>query len=264
MLTTVGYLAAVTLALSQAGSLTLSEPRLTHGVLGPTRSDNKLLPGDSLFVSFDIDGIGTDADGKVLYSTVLEVTDGKKTYFKSPARDQVVINALGGNRVPAFARVDIGLDQPPGDYVLKVTVTDRSRGESKTLQQAFTVLPKGFGLVGLNVTSDADGQVPAGLTGSGETVYLNAAAVGFARATNGQPNLSFELRILDEDGKPTLAKPLVGVVNKDVPASSPSVPLQFVLSLNRPGKFKVELHAHDQVANKTFTLSFPVTILSFR
>jgi hypothetical protein len=49
-------------------------------------------------------------------------------------------------------------------------------------------------------------------------------------------------------------------VNKDVPDNLPMVPMQFMLSLNRPGKFTVELTATDQVAKKTTKLSFPLTV----
>src|SRR5687767_13084615 len=142
MLTNLGLVTALTLALGQAGPLTLTDVRLTHGVLGPTRTEAKLLPGDNLVVAFDLDGVTTDPEGKVQYTTAIEVTDAQgKTVFKGPAREQSVLNALGGNRVPAFARVDIGLQQPPGNYVLKVTATDRGRNQSKELTQEFSVLP---------------------------------------------------------------------------------------------------------------------------
>jgi hypothetical protein len=263
MLTNLGLVTALTLALGQAGQLSLTDVRLTHGVLGPVRADAKVLPGDSLIVAFDLDGVATDSDGKVQYSTALEVTDARgKSVFKTPAREQSVLNALGGNRVPAFARVDIGLEQPAGEYTLKVTATDRTRNASQTLTQPFTVLPKGFGLVGLTLTADADATVPAGVVGAGDTVFVNAAAVGFGRSGGeaGQPNLSFKLRVLDEAGQPTVAKPFAGVINKDVAGKVPSVPLQFVLSLNRAGRYTVELQATDHVADKTVTRSFPITV----
>ena len=34
----------------------LTGVRSTHGVLGPTRADNKFLPGDSVLICFDIEG----------------------------------------------------------------------------------------------------------------------------------------------------------------------------------------------------------------
>ena len=53
---------------------------------------------------------------------------------------------------------------------------------------------------------------------------------------------------------------MTGTVEKDVPASAISVPIQFHVSLNRPGKFTVELKATDKVSGKTDTRSFPITV----
>ena len=37
------------------------------------------------------------------------------------------------DRIPAYAQLDVGLQQPPGDYTLKVIVTDRASKKSQTL-----------------------------------------------------------------------------------------------------------------------------------
>src|SRR5215471_15720012 len=116
---------ALTLPVGQPGKLALSNARLTYGIQGPTRADAKFLPGDSLILSFDIEGITVDDSGKVQYSTTTEVVDGKGgRVFQQPPRTLDAINALGGDRIPAYAQIDIGLDQPEGDYTLKVSVTD--------------------------------------------------------------------------------------------------------------------------------------------
>src|SRR5438445_13739069 len=92
-------------------SMKLTGARLTYGVLGPTRTDTKVLPGDSLFLSFEIEGITADKFGKVNYSTSIEVTDNKnKVLLRQPSRDLSVVNSLGGNSLPAVARLDIGPD----------------------------------------------------------------------------------------------------------------------------------------------------------
>ena len=47
----------------------------------------------------------------------------------------------------------------------------------------------------------------------------NGAVVGFGRdGAAQQPNVALELRVLDENGKPTTAKPFGGTIDKDVPA----------------------------------------------
>jgi hypothetical protein len=261
MLMTLPLLAALVATPGQPGGLTLTDARLTHGVLGPTRGDAKFLPGDTLFLTFTIDGITADADGKVLYSIGTEVTDGGgKSVFKQPAQDRQAINALGGNQMPAFAQVAIGQMMPPGAYTLNVTVTDGATKKSQTLSQKFDVLKPDFGLVRLSTSADADGQVPAAALVAGQSLWVHGAVVGFQRGADKQPNVKLELTVKDDAGKPTLAKPFGGTINKDVPPNDISLPIQFLVSLNRPGKFTVEIKTTDQMSNKSVTQSFPITV----
>ncbi len=262
MWTTAAVVAALSLGPAQAGQLNLTNVRATHGVLGMPRADTKVLPGDRLVISFDIDGIQADADGKVLYSIGMEVADGTgKVQFKQDPQDREAHNSLGGNSVPAYASVQIGLEMPDGDYTLKVKVTDRQAKASATLERKFTVLAKAFGLVRLATTADAEGQVPLPFAGVGQSLWVNFAAVGFGRAkSTGQPDIEVTLRILDADGRATTAKPFSGRVNQDVPKNAGAVPMQFLLDLNRPGKFTVELKATDKVTGKEATQTFPLTV----
>ena len=224
MFTTVALLSILGSVPGKADGLALTGVQLTHGVLGPIRPDARLLPGDSLYVSFTIQGISADPTGKVLYHMTTEVADASgKVTFKPPVpRDLEAINALGGNTLPAYARIDIGFDQAPGEYTAQIVVTDRTTKKTATLKQAFTVLPKAFGAVRLSVTKDPERMLPAGLLGPGESVWVNTVVVGFARSETKpkQPHITFELRILGADGKPTVSKPFAGVVDKDVEGSA--------------------------------------------
>jgi hypothetical protein len=92
-------------------------------------------------------------------------------------------------------------------------------------------------------------------------VWVHCSAVGFQRNNaGGQPNIVYEIRVLDESDKPTLPKPVTNTVNKDVPANLSGVPMAFPLSLNRAGKFTVELQATDQISGKKAKTSFPITV----
>jgi len=262
MMTALALLVALELAPGQTGDLTLTGTRVTHGLLGPKRADTKLLPGDSLIVAFDIEGITSDDQGKVLYSISTEVMDaGNKMVHRQTPRDLEVVNALGGNKLPAYAQVDIGLQQPAGEYTLKVSVSDRASRKNQSFTQKFTVAPPGFGLVRVAASGDPEGLVPAGMLGEGQSVWVNALVVGFGRDNTGkQPNVTLELRVLDENGKPTMTKPFSGAVNKDVPANASTLPIQFHVALNRKGKFTVEVKATDLIANKSVTQTFPLTV----
>jgi hypothetical protein len=265
MLMTLPLMAALCATPGQAGGPTLADARVTYGVLGPTRDNTKFLPGDTLFLTFTINDITADPNGKVAYSIATEVTDaGGKSVFKQPAQDREAINALGGGQMPAFAQVSVGQQMPAGEYTLKVTVTDGATKKSQSLTQKFEVLKPDFGLVRLSASADADGQVPAAALCAGQSLWVHGAVVGFQRGADKQPNVSLELTVKDADGKPTLAKPFGGTINKDVPAKDISLPVQFLVSLNRPGKFTVEIKTTDQLAGKSVTQSFPITVNSVK
>jgi hypothetical protein len=263
MLLTVPFVAALCLMPGQADGPTLTGARVTYGILGPTRDNTKFLPGDTLYLTFTIEGITADAEGKVRYAIATEVTDASgKAVFTQPAQDREAINALGGGQLPAFAQVAIGQQQPSGEYTLKVTVTDGATKKSASLTQKLEVLKPDFGLVRLSTSCDADGQVPAGALCPGQSLWVHGAVVGFQRGggADGQPNVTLELTVRDADGKPTLAKPFTGTINKGVPAKDVALPIQYLVSLNRPGKFTVEIKTTDQAANKSVTQSFPITV----
>jgi hypothetical protein len=262
MWTTLALLAALGASPTGADALTLTNVRLTHGILGVPRDTTKFLPGDACVLAFDVEGITVDKAGKVLYSVAMDVTDAKgKVVFRQAPQKLEASNSLGGNRLPAYANLQIGLDQPPGKYQVKVTVTDRAANTSQTLRRTYELLPRDFGLVRLTTTADPNAQVPLPFPSEGQSLWVNFGAVGFGRDQGtGQPNLEITLRVVDENGKATLAKPFTGVVNKDVPKKARAVPMQFMVELNRPGKFTVEVNASDKVTGKKAALTFPLMV----
>jgi hypothetical protein len=251
-----------TLVSADAGNLALTNVRATHGLLGPGRSEEGLLPGDRLWLEFEIEGIAIGDDGKVRYSMGLEAADSKgKVIYRENPTDQEALASLGGKSVAGQAHLDIGLDQPAGEYTLKITVTDRVSKRVQSLSHKLKVLPANFGLVQVKTTSDPEGTVPAATLGVGQSIWVNFAAVHFERdKTKQQPNVQFEMRILDENGKPTLPKPESGVIDREVAAADKLLGGQFPISLNRAGKFSIELKATDKVSGKSSTVSLPLTV----
>jgi hypothetical protein len=261
MWTTIALLSTFSTIPAQA-DLSLTHVRSTHGLLGPQRSSETISPGDILFVCFDLEGISVDDEGKVRYSTILEVTDasGKVLFKQAPQKSEAKMS-LGGNRVPAYAHISVGLDTPPGDYGYKITVKDLISGKEKSISGTAKVAAKDFALVRTAVSMDLDGQYPVIIYASGQGIWLSCSAVGFERdKTSKQPNVSFEIRVLDERGEPIHNKPTTNTVNKDLPEQASAIPMGFPLSLNRPGKFTVELLANDQISGKKAKTSFPITV----
>ncbi|HEV3446637.1 MAG TPA: hypothetical protein VG099_18485 [Gemmataceae bacterium] len=135
MLTTV-LLAALSLAARDSGQLTLTDVRTTYGILGPTRADNKFLAGDAFVVSFNMEGAKTK-EGKIRYGIGMQVSDasGKVLYKQDPV-DNETKSPAGEDKIAAFARLEIGTEQPAGDYTLKITVEDRNGGVTQDLTRS--------------------------------------------------------------------------------------------------------------------------------
>jgi hypothetical protein len=261
MWTTVSLLAALSLAAGESGQLALTDVRTTYGVLGPTRPGSKFLSGDALVVSFNLEGAQAKG-GKIRYGIGMQVSDasGKVLYKQDPVANETN-SPVGENKIPALARLEIGTEQPAGDYMLKITVEDRNRGVTQELTRSYQVLPAAFGIVRPAITSDADGKKPTAAVRKGKPAWLNFAAVGFAwDKAKGQPHLTATMRVLDEDGKPVLTRPSSGTIDQDVPRGSKAIPMQFELTLQKAGKFTIELEAVDDVTGEKASLSLPIRV----
>jgi len=195
----------------------------------------------------------------------MEVLDGtgQKIYRQAP-RPQLARNFLGGNRLPFVVDLNVPLQQKAGEYTIKVIVEDQTAKASGEVTQKVRVLPADFGLVQLHTSTDAEGRAPrVPISVVGESLFVNFSVVGFGRdPSKKQPKVEVSLRVLDENGKATMANPLQGKVDSDILAEVKLLPMQFALLLNGAGRFTVELSATDQVSGKTARLSFPLKVIA--
>jgi hypothetical protein len=259
-------LAALVTAGAQDAPLEIANAHATYGYLGAKHpAVDARLPGDIIYFSFDIKNMKLDDAGRASYSLLVEVTDEKKLMiFKQGPTNAIAQNYLGGNSLPCSAHLEIPIDSVPGVHHFKVTVTDRNSNKSVSLERTGKILPVSFGIVRVGTFADREAKVPAAPVGViGESIYLSFAPVGFARdkATK-QPDLHVAMRVLDDKGQPTFAKPLTGVINKEVPESLKVMPMQFGITLNRVGNFTVELEATDKISGKTAKVTLPLKVLS--
>ncbi len=269
MWATLAIASALSLAPAQDGGLEIKHNRITYGILGQERKDNKLLAGDVFVVTFDIDGLQVKEDGRVKYSMGMELINNKdkKSVFTKDPQELEAVNTLGGTTLPAFAMTEIGTDTEPGEYTLNVTVSDLATKKKTTLTRKFEVLPKKFGFVRTALTSMPTGPneqtipVPPVFV-PGQTALVNFAVVGFDLDQAMNPDLSVEMRILDKKGgQPVLAKPFVGETKMVPKEFRKIVPMQFIMALNRPGDFTIELTATDRKANIKAVQTLAFTVL---
>jgi hypothetical protein len=195
----------------------------------------------------------------------MEVKDAaNKTIFKQDPRELVDFVPLRGNVLPARAFITIGLDQDPGAYTCRITVTDPKTKAKDTLAAKFEVEKRQFGIVAVYTTHDERGAFPAPTTGVvGQTVFLQFSVATFARdPKTKQPNVEFEFQVLDEKGQPTLAKPRGHVQDSGVDEKEGAFAMRFPIFMSRPGKFTVRVTAADKVGGKKAVHDLPITVLA--
>lgn len=272
MLTALAMAAVLGGTPAQPAELKLTNVRTTAGELGPVREVSKLLPGDIMFIAFDIDGLTIDPEGVAQYSMMMEVTNAAGARVLPPPGEKLEPRALSefvplrGNKIPARAYVTAGLDQPAGMYNCKIVVADLKTKMNGTLNMKFEIAKKDFGIVAVYTSHDPKGELSAPTSGVvGQTVYIQFSIATFERdAKTKQPDVELEFQLYDEKGTPTLPTPRkhiqdaksINPVKEDAGAFS----LQFPLFMNRPGKFTVEMKATDRVSKKTSTYKLPFTV----
>jgi hypothetical protein len=251
---------ALSLAAAQTGNPEVTAIRPCYGPLGPSRPDWKLLPGDILFIAFDVLGLQPDASGRLRFATFLEVEDAKgKSLSRQDLGERVVPVAPVGGRVRHSFTLTTGLDQAPDRYKLKVTVLDVNAKKETAFSREFTLTQPEFGLIRYQLSYDRFAQLPAPSVGAvGQTVYLHTVLVGFKPDPKNDNNaaVSLEMMILDERDRPTLTKPLATEL-KDVPSQTTFIPLRFEFNVPAAGQLKIVLKATDQTTRKSVTLTVP-------
>lgn len=270
MLQTLALLAALVPSQgAPAGSLALTNPRVTHGELGPNRQEAKFLPGDIFFLSFDIEGLKANEQGLVSYRMEMEVVDakGKPLFAQEKPKDSTDFLPLGGTKLPARAFVSIGVEQPAGEYTCKIKVTDLAGKEAaKTLDYKFEVLARGFGIVQLYPAVDLKGEISASLVGvAGQSVFIHFSVTGFQRdQKTKQPNILIEMVVYDKDSKPTLLKPTTKQIPDEadgqVDEKFVGVPMRFLVPFNREGGYLIELKATDQLSKQVSKVYLPLRV----
>lgn len=267
MLTTLALLGTLSLAPAQGEGLEFKNTRFTYGILGQTRESEKFLPGDVVCLLFDVQGMKVKDDGQVLYSMGFEVTKRgqKNAVQKREPQDLTAVNSLGGGNFPSFVYWPIPRDaEAPGEYTIKITVADRATKDKKpvVLTKTFEVVPTKLGFIQLRYTTFGGDPAPP-VAVAGQRLALHYTLVGFATdKKENTSNVTVSIRVLDEKGKPTLAKPISNDIKSDAKAA-PGVMLfnPFPIELNRAGKYKVELTAKCNVTGKDTKELIDLTVM---
>jgi hypothetical protein len=251
-------LVALCLCPLHASALELKNVRPSYGPLGAARVNTKCVPGDSLFMTYDIEGLTINPKTKrANYTTTLELVDstGQVAFKKDTPND--VAPQLGGSRMPGDLFVILPRNQKPGKHKVRLTVKDNLAKEIKSFEYPFDVIPPDFSFVG--VTAKAVGF-------PGENYVAGFAIVDMALDPKQQPNVDIVMRVFEQTGKNLVTPQILSNLPKDLPEEidvkkENFVPMQFPIYLNRPGTFVIEVMAYDKIAKKNIQLRYTLTVL---
>ncbi len=257
---TLGLSCLLALIPEQSGKISIENARLLHGVPGLPRTSNKFVRGDAFVMAFDVVGIEGDPEGKVVYSLITEVSINGRLEYKHESKDIVGFDSLGGNSLPGFTQLNIGDEQPEGKYTVKVTAKDKKSNSTAVITKEFELVKPGLDIVLVRTTADRDSTVPTAIFATGESLWLSLSVAGFSRDSSKLPKLKLTMEIFDSNGKPTVKKPPVAEISKDVPVENRLVPIQFHASLNRQGKFTIKIKAEDQISGRTSSFELPIEV----
>lgn len=237
---------ALTITFSQTGTLQISNVRSTHGMYGPPRDGARILPGELLFVSFDIAGLKPNADNNIVFTSEMEIKDSTgKEIHKKDLGEVLFGNILGGTKTPHTALVRIPIGFKADTYQLTVNVTDGIGKGKGSLSYKFEVVAPELGFVQFQISQDMGNLIRAPYTAAvGQALFVNAAVTGFKRGTDQNADISVEMRVLDEKGVATAPKPFAKTF-KNISKNDQLWHVQFDLPVNRAGQFKIELKATD-------------------
>jgi hypothetical protein len=248
-----------------ADAVEVSKPRSTYGgFAGATRSDAKFLPGDVLFLEYEVRGLTVgEKSGTVSYYSVLEFFDaaGKSISEKKNPKQELVLQ-LGGSSVPGDLNAVMGDDQKPGKYKIKLSVYDNNvkDGKPAVMEYPFELLKKEFGVV--QVVAPAFGV-------AGGNHLLQFGLIELPLDKNGDPSVDITFRVLDESSKKEVAKPVYMNYPKDMPdgvnlKKQNLAPVQFPMYLNRAGRYIVDVDIAEKLNKKNIKMQFPVNVIDFK
>ncbi|HMP03571.1 MAG TPA: hypothetical protein PKC45_13825 [Gemmatales bacterium] len=245
-------------------TLSVQNARCTMGLFGPAMAAGRtVLPGDVVTLTFDVDGLKRDSEGRCRFSTTLQVEDSQgKVHFADTSDSPTVGSLQGVGRVRHAVQVTIALNQTAGAYKLKLTVTDHLTKKDAKHEHTITVGQPEFGLVRTQMMTDPNSRQPSAPVGIvGQVLSISTVAVGFQFGGQGKEgHLSVEVMLQSADGKTLTEKP-VKAEFANIPGGTTYLPLRFDVPLQKAGNYTLVVKATDQVTSKTATLSMPIRIL---
>jgi hypothetical protein len=244
-----------------AQALELKNERASYGLLSIPKESSKFLPGDIIYLVFDIEDLKVnEKDGVAEVQQILQIADGDGKVIFGQKPQPIKVPLFGATRMPGVVQALMTTDQKPGKYTLKVSVEDKLAKVTKKIAYDFELLKPAFGIVQPFTPS-------VGFLN--QDFIVNFAVTGMLKdKKTRRPDVEISMRLLAKNGKPLVPQPVKNnILDWDVEGTDYDltkltvVPVTLPLVLAQKGSFIVEIQATDQVAKKTVAIRLPLTVL---
>jgi hypothetical protein len=271
------------LALCAAGALTcwgaVGPLRIIHlGIRqiedGPSVGDRvKFVPGETVYVSFDVENYTITREQSVSVSWVVDAADPKGVPIVPPAPGKKLANLQPEDKdwVPRIRQaIAVPSPAPGGEYTVHIQVTDENSKQTAAADTKFVVtgpeLPQAKALelrsFGFYRTEEEPHPLITATYTSGDTMWARFQIAGFKYGPQNAIEVSFGISIIGPAGNVVYTADPV----EDKSASfypKPFIDSSLSLSLKpgtKAGEYTMVVAAHDKVGNQDAEIRKPFRV----
>jgi hypothetical protein len=269
------------LALSAAAALNCwgaAEPlRIIHiGIHqiedGPAVGDRvKFVPGETVYVSFDVENYARTKEESVSISWVINAADPKGIAIIPPAPGKKQANLTPEDKewLPRIRQsIAVPSPAPGGDYSVHVQVTDENSKQTAVADTKFVVagpdLPPVKALeirsFGFYRTEDAPQPLMTATYSSGDSMFARFQIAGFKYGPQNAIEVTYGISILGPAGNVMYTQDPAVEEKSASFYPRPYVDSNMSLSLNpgtKAGEYTLVITARDKIGNQTFEIRKP-------
>jgi hypothetical protein len=240
--------------------------RLTYGLGGTTRPAT-VVAGEGCCLAATIGGLTLGRDGSVDCTLEGELLDpsGKQVIPFEAVRLRDPL-AFGGRSITYLSRLRLSAGNVPGDYRLRMRVTDRLGSRASSGELKLEVKPlETFSAVNPTIQCGRDCTMAGSILTVGQYAFVNLFVGGYAVKDN-RPRITVTYSILDAKKQAVTPRPITLSVDTGEERSRPLDPKLDLLPAcldvwaNRPGSFTLHVDIHDEIADKKLIYDLPFLV----
>ena len=242
---------------------------------GPAVGDRvKFVPGETVYVSFDVENYAQTKELSVSISWVVDAADPKGIPIIPPApgKKEASLQPEDKNWMPRVRQaLMVPSPAPGGDYSVHIKVTDETSKETAVADTKFTVsgpdLPPVKALeirsFGFYRTEDAPQPLSSAAYSSGDSMFARFQIAGYKYGPKNAIEVTYGISIIDPAGKVVYTQDPAVEEKSASFYPRPYVDANMSLSLQpgtKAGEYILVINTRDKVGNQTVEIRKPFRV----